>query len=292
MWRKLILHAAILLSVCLMNGRLFAQLPGPPDCSSGTGSTVRTFRNGFVLRIEKAAASDDMKDADGKIWGCVVTVNNPAAKVVFRQKAHSIALLQVGNLGGGESDISLLLEGFSGGAHCCWRYWFVGTDKNLGEFAGLENQLAIAATLTSAGLNLDTNDGGFDYFDGLCHACSPRVPVYMVLRGTRLINVSEQSVPQYDKLIAESRKLLDSAKVASFRRVAKYDDAASSDFGDIIPPILNITLAYLYSGREAEARKTLDQMWPPSDVDRIKKRIAETKANGITSTLHDPKKMH
>lgn len=284
MIRSLILFLALTLAC--------AHAQQVADCSSGKGSTVRTLANGFVLRIAPAPASDKMLDADGKSWGCVASVTTPSGKRVFREKDHTITLMQVGNLGGPESATSFLLEAFSGGAHCCWRYFFVATGKSPGQFAGLENQSPVALQPSSyEGLNLWSNDGAFDYFDGLCHACAPRVAVYIILRGTRLINASESHAADYDRDIADARKHLDPAKLANFRAVATYDDSARAAFTDTIPLVLNITLAYLYSGREAEGWKTLDEMWPPTDAPRIKKLILETKAKGLTSILHDPHKM-
>ncbi len=42
-----------------------------------------------------------------------------------------------------------------------------------------------------------------------------------------------------------------------------------------------IVLAYLYSGREAQARQALQELWPPFDQERIWNLILETRHNGI-----------
>jgi hypothetical protein len=45
--------------------------------------------------------------------------------------------------------------------------------------------------------------------------------------------------------------------------------------------VLEITWAYLYSGREQQAWNTLAEMWPASDVPRIRKAILEVHSRDI-----------
>lgn len=259
-------------------------------CLRGVGSTIRTLGRGFVARIEPAPVSEGMVDENGKSFGCLATVQDVTGKSVYRKADYGIKLALVGRLGGLQSDISALFENYSGGAHCCWSYWFVSTGKKPGMFAGLENNYEIAFRKTADGLDLTANDGAFDYFDNFCHACAPGVNVFITFRGTRLINASEQHVADYDGDIARNRKSLEAGKVAQLHQLTKY--AGEPELGETVAAVLNITLAYLYSGREAEAWKTLDGMWPEADVPRMKQLILDTKAKGLTSVLHDPKKMH
>lgn len=47
--------------------------------------------------------------------------------------------------------------------------------------------------------------------------------------------------------------------------------------------VLEIVWAYLYSGREADAWRTLAEMWPSTDVERIRKALVDARASGIHS---------
>ena len=48
-----------------------------------------------------------------------------------------------------------------------------------------------------------------------------------------------------------------------------------------MPKVLTIVFANLYGGREQEAWKELDEMWPPTDKERIRKVILQKRAEGI-----------
>jgi hypothetical protein len=47
--------------------------------------------------------------------------------------------------------------------------------------------------------------------------------------------------------------------------------------------VLEIVWAYLYSGREPEAWRSLSEMWPAADVDRIRSALLKMRAQGICS---------
>jgi len=48
-----------------------------------------------------------------------------------------------------------------------------------------------------------------------------------------------------------------------------------------VQKVLTIVLNYLYSGREEQAWHALEEMWPSSDVDRVKNLIQERRARGL-----------
>ena len=49
--------------------------------------------------------------------------------------------------------------------------------------------------------------------------------------------------------------------------------------------ILEIVWAYLYSGREQEAWRSLTEMWPARDVERIRLVVANARSNGILAQI-------
>lgn len=58
---------------------------------------------------------------------------------------------------------------------------------------------------------------------------------------------------------------------------------------DVKPLVLTIALAYLYSGRDAQAWKSIDEMWPSFDRERIKSLILKTWAEGLLRYVDKPK---
>jgi hypothetical protein len=189
----------------------------------------------------------------------------------------------------GDGNPSLILEGYSGGAHCCYRYEIVSLGETPIFLPVLENDAPFFFFRDSAtgGYRILTTDGAFDYFDGLCHACSPFPSVVLQVSARGVCDASAQFVEQYDTEIAESRKTIDNGDIGRFLVAHDLgtDRQAQADFMDTRRSVLQIVVSYLYSGREALAWQTLETMWPAGDRQRVKKLILSTKAEGILSEL-------
>lgn len=178
----------------------------------------------------------------------------------------------------GNGSPSLVLEGSSGGAHCCYTYEIVSLSETPIILAPIENETPFFffKDAASGQYRIMTSDGAFDDFDGLCHACTPFPRVVLKVEATGLRDVSSQFVEQYDSEIALARAKIAEGDIQKFM-VADFDDAKKV--------VLEIVLAYLYSGRETEAWQNLDEMWPAADRERIKKLILHTKSLGILPKL-------
>lgn len=178
----------------------------------------------------------------------------------------------------GDSNPSLILEGFSGGAHCCYTYKIVSLADPPVMLPAIENQAPFYffRDKASGQYRIMTSDGAFDSFEGLCHDCTPFPRVVLQVDGAGLHNVSSQFVEQYDSEIALTRAKIAQGDIGKF---------LVADFRDARNVILEIVLAYLYSGREPQAWQALDEMWPAADRDRIKQLILKTRAAGILSKL-------
>jgi hypothetical protein len=116
--------------------------------------------------------------------------------------------------------------------------------------------------------------------------------VVMRFEDRRLIDVSSEFRPFYDRRIAELHAQLDTAQMSDLK--------ASNGKLDNLPPwqveklrallsaktkVLEIIWAYLYSGREQEAWQALADMWPAADLDRIRASIVKARAGGITTQV-------
>lgn len=177
---------------------------------------------------------------------------------------------------------ALVLEGYSGGAHCCFTYQIVDLGEHPLILSPIQNQSPFFFFKDPAShqYRIMTSDGEFDYFDNQCHTCTPMPRVVLRADASGFHDVSPQFTEQYDTEIAAAR-----AKIAQ-KDVAKFQVA---DFKDAREVVLEIVFSYLYSGREPEAWKTLDEMWPAKDRQRIQSLIVQTQAKGLLSRLQAPK---
>lgn len=223
---------------------------------------------------------------------CRVRVLSPGGKLVFQTSFESDETFKVifneatGKDINGDGRPDLVLEGYSGGAHCCWTYWIV----SLAPSPRLAGKIFNETTLRFQDLDGDgrieiaTRDGAFDYFDGLSHAYAPMPAVMLHLESRRLIDVSARFWKEYEQQISEARANLNPELLRRFR--LGVDKDAPVEDQRTKSTVLEIVLAYLYGGRPEEAWKALEEMWPADDRARIRKLIEQTRASGILKGLH------
>lgn len=114
--------------------------------------------------------------------------------------------------------------------------------------------------------------------------------VVLRFEKNRLMDVSSEFQSHYDRQIAEVRAQLDSQELSAFKN---SDGKLSTSAMSLLPvdhlhrllvtkiKVLEIVWAYLYSGREQDAWRTLADMWPPADFDRIRASILSARGRGI-----------
>jgi hypothetical protein len=119
-------------------------------------------------------------------------------------------------------------------------------------------------------------------------------PPTIVLRfeGGRLLDVSSEFQTYFDSEIAKIREKIDQHDLLDFK----------SSNGALTPPtalsveqlhrlrrvkarVLEIVWSYLYSGREQEAWRSLAEMWPAADVERIRAAVLDARAHGIRAEV-------
>jgi hypothetical protein len=119
-------------------------------------------------------------------------------------------------------------------------------------------------------------------------------PPAIVLRfeNRRLIDVSAEFQDDFDRHIAEVRaqldpKLLNIFKKSDGKLERLLPEELSNLHGVMMTKIgaLEIVWAYLYSGREERAWRTLAEMWPTTDIDRIRASIVDRRAKGIQNEV-------
>ena len=119
----------------------------------------------------------------------------------------------------------------------------------------------------------------------------------MVLRFTRgrLYDVSSEFQAYFDQQIANVRAGLDAQGLLDFKNSdGRLLPVAFSSFEEVRErnhlqgvkiKVLEIVWSYLYSGREQEAWRSLAEMWPPADMDRIQAAIVNARTRGIRSQV-------
>jgi hypothetical protein len=119
-------------------------------------------------------------------------------------------------------------------------------------------------------------------------------PPTIVLRFEKhkLVDVSTEFQSHFDQQIAQLRGALDSKQLGDFKNSdGKLSPTTSLSVEQMHQrrltkiKLLEIVWAYLYSGREQRAWEALAEMWPPSDLDRIRSLILSVRTAGIRSQI-------
>jgi len=210
---------------------------------------------------------------------CIAYLIDKAGRQAARLEAAQLSIYQgTGEDVFGDGSQSLVLQGFSGGSEPKYTYKIVDLGPRPVILPDIENESPFYFFKNAAkrGYRILTGDGGFHNFDGRCFDCSPFPRVVLRVDNDGLHDASAEFTEQYDSEIALARARIGEGEIAKF---------LEADFRDARNVVLEMIFAYLYSGREAEAWQTLDQMWPAKDRERIKNLIVNTRAQGLLARL-------
>ena len=115
--------------------------------------------------------------------------------------------------------------------------------------------------------------------------------VLRFVRG-RLLDASSEFQPYFDRRIADVHAEIDPRDLADFQSSdGKLASAAAVSPGRLFQlrrvkmKVLEIVWSYLYSGREKEAWRSLAEMWPSTDFDRIRVALLNARSRGILSQV-------
>jgi hypothetical protein len=108
----------------------------------------------------------------------------------------------------------------------------------------------------------------------------------------KLIDVSSEFQPQFDRKIAPVRAQLDSQELRAFKntdgKLTSTSPLTMTELRRLVATkirVLEIVWCYLYSAREQEAWRALADMWPETDFDRIRQSIVDAREGGIRDEL-------
>jgi hypothetical protein len=268
--------ASLLLLVCVSCALGWAS--DDMDCWRKNRNSTTKQVAGFVFRISRYHDKQENEDV------CRAVVLDANKKVIFSAMDQAFSIVLAGEDVNGDGSADVVFEGYSGGAHCCWTYYIVSlgeSPKLLAQFYN-ERGAAFVRNTGTGHMEIATLDGGFDYFDSLSHAETPFPSVYLRLDGRKLVDVSHEHVGDYDIEIEEAKRRLDAQALRKFRSVPSHrafvSDTTNRRTSGLV---LALALAFLYSGRSSQAHKTIEEMWPAFDQQRIWKLILKTKRDGI-----------
>ncbi len=115
--------------------------------------------------------------------------------------------------------------------------------------------------------------------------------VLRFVRG-RLLDVSSEFQTYFDQKIVEERVKLNPQDLGDFKSSDGKLASTAALTADrlfhlrrVKVKVLEIVWSYLYSGREQEAWRSLADMWPAADVDRIRAAILNARARGIRAQV-------
>jgi hypothetical protein len=245
-----------------------------PTCPASKGGPLSGKYAGYTVRLVRSSNRGLRCEAFVAAPGS----KTPQGKAVAKDWAISINPLSGSDVNG-DGKPELIVQGFSGGAHCCYTYRIFALSEGLPLVREIRNQVPVVFTKREGSAEVRTADGVFDYFL-LPHSNAVIPELFLRLDGDKLVDVGAEHVADYDKLIEKARSELTAEEVDKLRK-ANYSQNMLIDQLPAVQKVLTIVLNYLYSGREQQAWHALDEMWPSSDVDRVKNLIRERRSRGL-----------
>lgn len=247
------------------------------DCPFAKGFQRAQKIGGYTLHLLPGKAEGSAR--------CRATLTSPDGKVT---KVAVDWALTLDNISGtdinGDGKPELVLDGYSGGAHCCYSYTIVSLGKTQQVLRSLHSQAPMFFEKQGDGTTIiRAGDAVFDYFV-LPHSEAVIPQLVLKMEADRLVDISAEFPKPYDAQIEQARGELSSEDLAKFRQ-SHLGDKMFTDQTATVRRVLVIVLNYLYSGREAQAWQTLSELWPVSDQARMKALILERRNRGLLKDL-------
>ena len=268
---------AWLFAACLLlSGAALARDPNSM-CSAGEGKSARMPPNRYLLRVAPAP---------GKRTTCTLDLVAPDGGIIFSRDENSFRWNSAsGKDINGDGNPDVVVEAYTGGAHCCWKYWIFSLTPDPMLVGHLNNDEPVSFGFDARGrLVLHTVDEAFLGFDGLPYADSPRAQLFFMLSGEEFKDVTADFIT--DTTIQALRKRLEMLPTERFRQLNATQDIGP-ELAQVKEGVLNLVLALWNAGRENDAWKALEESWPPSDVQRIKQAMVAAREKGTRKAVAD-----
>ncbi len=279
----------LFLSLCLL---ALSGVALAADCMNGLGELQRPLWDGYSLQIGPAQG-DHVNE-------CFAAVIGADGKTVFQIFGVDATMLRITGRdvnGDGKPDVVLLTHAASSPENV---YSIVGT----ADPPGLIRQIATLANLSfeerSEGhTEIVTHDTAFRDFEGFSADEVPAPLIFLRLKGKEIFNVSQIYWPEYEREINEAKSKLSKNDIATLKgetpkqkneasQGKDADPAEVAHMQDLKALVLQIVLNQIYGGRGQDAWKTLAEMWPYNDRDRIRAEILRRRMSGVMRDIGRP----
>jgi hypothetical protein len=287
-WRCGTMTLVWLAFLCLVSSACQAEIPDVL-CNEGSGSFEAAFRTGVKVRVgaaKKGGLARRLCEA-AMSWD---QHNEVVATDAFQLDVDAFGV----DLGVGAPVVTLQVKKSSADCYMTYLIYSLQKPSRLLRTITGGDFFSAADTDLDGRVEIWSHDAaavaGFETFVlGEFDA-----PPTIVLRfeGGRLLDVSSEFQSYFDGEIAKIREKIDQQDLRDFK----------GSNGALTPPtdlsaeqlhrlrrvkarVLEIVWSYVYSGREQEAWRSLAEMWPAADVERIRAAVLDARAHGIRAQV-------
>ncbi len=259
-------------------------------CARGSTPSEDRLWDGYKVQLAPDADHPDQCDA---------AVTGADGKSIFDAKAPEMWVLEVsGKDVNADGKRDLVLETRTE-TPCCYRYFIVTP----GNSPALVREVTTTPRLTFGSLgdpehvDISTHEIVYQGIDGLDRDISPTPLIVLRMRGTSFYPVSQVYWGEYERDIQQAKMGVPQSAFDNF--FGKPEDSASGrDKPKELSPdqirqrdeakaaVLAMYLDYVYGGRPQQAIKTLQEMWPDRDKDRIRQIVLSLRMRGVMSEIN------
>src|ERR1700676_3128529 len=288
LWRCGTMTLAWLALLCLVSSPCHAQIPDGL-CKEGSGSFEAAFHTGVKARVGAAK-----KDGLARRL-CEAAMSWDEHHEVVATDAFQLDVDAFGvDLGVGAPVATLQVKKSS--ADCCMTYLVYSLQKP----SRLLRTITGGDFFSAADTDLDgrveiwSHDAaavaGFETLV-LGELDAPPTIVLRFEQG-RLLDVSSEFQTYFDSEIANIREKINQQDLLDFKSsngALTPSTAFSAErlhrLRHVKARVLEIVWSYLYSGREQEAWRSLAEMWPAADVERVRIAVLDARTHGIRAQV-------
>lgn len=260
----------VLFAVAFANPCVAAQVKYQMNCGLGKGTTQAQRSNGSTVILTPG---------NGR---CRVSVLDVSQKPVFEYEATGMQVF-VGMGVTTDDGTNAIIQADASPMN---KLFIVSLGERTRLLRTIENQYGFWLQDDCSGrIRIWTSDGAFqgnaDLLDVYHYDLfTPRVVFEM--EGEKLIDATPKCRVYFDNQIESLRSRLPADDINEFR-TNRIADAFHR--GEVKGRILNIIFGYLYTDRETEAQKVVQQMWPSNDANRLWQSILKLRSAGVLSQV-------
>ena len=246
------------------------MLPYRLDCDHGKGSTQTETVEGVIATIDPEGDS------------CRLSVRSAKGDVIFRHSASGLQVSAGLELDKDDEQFLIIQMDISP-----FELVIVRTGSHPAVVATLENEYGfwVQNDCADRRWHIWTADGGFGddpVFAPIYHHDLLVPEVVISVRGDELSNITPQCRAYFGKRVSAVTASLSANQIDRFKWHEIKDEIKANE---VKGQVLYAALTKLYIGQVKMARGTLNQMWPPSDIDQTWKWMLKKQSSGLLSKL-------